>query len=230
MSLTAQEKNININNNKYAHEKKEYLAKKISTIKKKEDFVVIYNILTKDDFFSKTKLMENSNGIFMHFHKLSDETYIQIEQEFKKQKEKKKQALKISLNSTILSANSDSLQLSSETPNFNILDNNNNNNKEETEEETNNNTKQVSYVSPKLRYSNRERNIIKRRKYDKCLTEVSNLNTTQSQVSSIIQTTPVVSTPIVAAITTSTSTSTSSSTSSVAPKPKAKVKPNINVL
>ena len=82
--------------------------------------------------------MENNNGVFMFFHKLKNETYIKIDDELKK-----------------ISASK----------------------KSNTESDNSENRKYTPYaadefpsqkgISPKLKFSNREKSLIKRRRYDK---------------------------------------------------------------
>ena len=59
----------------YPYDKKKRLAKKISTLKKKEDMVKILEIIYEDN----KNITENQNGLFMFFHKLNDSTYHKID-------------------------------------------------------------------------------------------------------------------------------------------------------
>ena len=69
-------KNSNSNSNsKYEHHKKMDLVKKINKIKKKEYLVNIFKIIT----LGRKDYTENTNGVFIFFHNLDDETYEKLE-------------------------------------------------------------------------------------------------------------------------------------------------------
>ncbi len=60
---------------KYDHNKKLYLANKINKIKKKDYLVNIFKIIT----MSSKEFTENTNGVFVFFHNLDDDTYEKLE-------------------------------------------------------------------------------------------------------------------------------------------------------
>ncbi len=62
-------------NSKYDHQKKIDLVKKINKIKKKEYLINIFKIIT----LNSKDFTENTNGVFIFFHNLNDETYEKIE-------------------------------------------------------------------------------------------------------------------------------------------------------
>jgi len=68
--------------NNYTHEQKEKLARRISKIKNKQKLIDILKIIQKDASYDG--MTENNNGIFMLFHKLSNDTYFKIEKYLKK--------------------------------------------------------------------------------------------------------------------------------------------------
>lgn len=116
---------------KYSFEELEKMADKISKIKKRKILEEIRDIIIKNN--PNIKITENSNGLFFHFHNLSNETYDKINILIKKLTKSKK--------------NSDSDQLSSEYIPY-------------SNEEFPFNT------TSKLKYSNKEKNLIKRKIYD----------------------------------------------------------------
>ena len=65
----------NKNNSKYDYNKKMELVKKINKIKKKEYLINIFKIITSEN----KDYTENTNGVFIFFHNLSDEIYEKID-------------------------------------------------------------------------------------------------------------------------------------------------------
>lgn len=63
------------NKEKYDHDKKLEIVKKINKIKKKEYLINIFKIITRDN----NEYTENNNGIFIFFHNLSDDIYDKID-------------------------------------------------------------------------------------------------------------------------------------------------------
>ncbi|AYV79982.1 MAG: hypothetical protein Gaeavirus4_5 [Gaeavirus sp.] len=59
---------------RYDQSKKLDMVKKINKIKKKEYLLDIFKIIAKEEEYS-----ENNNGVFMFFHKLSDELYDKVD-------------------------------------------------------------------------------------------------------------------------------------------------------
>ena len=136
---------VNKNEVQYSYEKKKRLAKKISTLKRKQDMVKILEIISEDD----ANITENQNGLFMFFHKLNDSTYHKID---------------LYLRSTTKKKPSESSEKSS----FVSFAKN---------EFSDTKTKTISENNPKLKYSNREKNIIKRQRYSERLHSESNTET-----------------------------------------------------
>ena len=135
--------------NTYSHEKKKKLAEKISR-QKKEDMVKIMEII----YESNKNITENQNGVFLLFNKLDDATYHKLD---------------LYLRSITKKKSSDGNVLTS--------DNNTKSDKSEQKEFTSyskNDFPDQEKLNPKLKYSNRERNIIKRQRYDNHLTSESN--------------------------------------------------------
>lgn len=124
---------------KYTHGMKKKLANKIKKIKRKEDIARILNIILADN----PSYMENSNGLFMFFHKLEDSTYNKISEELKKINKTKKYFNESSINSETLSE------------------------KKEYKPYAKDEFPSQQGISPKLKFSNREKSLIKRRRYDK---------------------------------------------------------------
>lgn len=129
--------------NNYSHEQKEKLARKINKIKNKNKLVDILKLIQKDDAYSG--VTENNNGLFMLFHKLSDETYVKIEKFIKKMNKN----------------NPDDMDpLSTE----NVT----------TESITTYSTDNYPFESQsRLKYSNREKCIIKRKLYNDALNDMN---------------------------------------------------------
>jgi hypothetical protein len=130
--------------NVYSYDKKKRLAKKISTLKRKKDMVKILEIISEDD----TNITENQNGLFMFFHKLNDSTYHKIDLYLRSTTKKK------------TSENSDKNNFVSYAKN--------------EFSDTKGKGKTISENNPKLKYSNREKNIIKRQRYSERLLSESN--------------------------------------------------------
>ena len=66
----------------YTHEQKEKLARRISKIKNKQKLIDILKIIQKDPSYNG--ITENNNGIFLLFHKMTNDTYSKIEKYIKK--------------------------------------------------------------------------------------------------------------------------------------------------
>lgn len=122
---------------KYSHKKKKRLAEKISLIKDKKTLATIFGYIYEDN----KDVTENNNSIFMYFHKLTDETYAKIDKEIKKNNKRKKK-----------SNDSTSSDNYSEKKEFKPYSH------DEFPSQKN--------FSPKLKLSNREKNLIKRKIYD----------------------------------------------------------------
>ena len=124
-----------VENSEYPYEKKVHLVDKISKIKSKKVLVKIFEIINEDN----KDISINSNGIFMYFNKLNNDTYYEIEH-FLRQINKKNK-----LNST----SSDDNILKKEYKPYVVDD-----------------FPSQKGMCPKLKYSNREKNLIKRKRYD----------------------------------------------------------------
>lgn len=128
---------------KYTTEEKEKLARKIGLIKNKEHLIKIGKIIMADK--KCQGFTSNNNGSFTYFHILSDSTYSKIEKFINKIRKKKLDKTK-----------SDTF---SETATFDYQPYS----QEEYQPENEFNTK--------LKYSNKEKNLIKRKLYDKAISE-----------------------------------------------------------
>lgn len=121
---------------KYTHTEKKILSNNISKLSNNSDIKNICSIIKTDPTFDcATSVTENSNGLFMHFHKLDNSTY-----------EKISLYLESIKNTNTSEASSD--ERKSFTP-----------------------YKQDEYeLQPsegqKLKYSNKEKNLLKRKKYE----------------------------------------------------------------
>jgi len=122
----------------YSYEKKKRLAERISKVKRKEDMVKIFEIIYQDN----KNITENQNGLFMFFHKLNDSTYHKID---------------LFLRSTTKKKTSDENNTTSDCKSESA--------KGYTSYVKNDFPDQES-LNPKLKYSNREKNLIKRQRYD----------------------------------------------------------------
>lgn len=132
--------------NAYTHEQRQKLADSIRKLRKKDHMIKIAEIIYEDN----KNITENTNGLFMFFHKLNDTTYYKIDMYLRTLARKK--------------ANTDS-----------------DINKSETDSEKNTLSKYHSQSDlyddnneAKLKYSNKERNLIKRHRYEEQL--ISNQN------------------------------------------------------
>ena len=132
---------------KYDHNKKLDLANKINKIKKKEYLVNIFKIITT----SSKEFTENTNGVFVFFHNLDDETYEKLESYVNHiyKLHKKKNSFKNILSSDI----SDSIINFSETIETDAI---------EKESDTDDMTKELS---------NKEKIIMRRKKYEEYLNQ-----------------------------------------------------------
>jgi len=142
---------------KYDHNKKAELVRRINKIKKKEYLINIFNIITA----SSKDYTENTNGVFIFFHNLEDEVYEKLESYVNNiyKLHKKNLNLKNIINSEL----SDSIIGMSET--INDIDNTIN-----SDNNTQNNNQintQIKDINKQL--SNKEKMIIKRKKYEQYL-------------------------------------------------------------
>ena len=150
---------VEIKVSKYDHNKKAELVRRINKIKKKEYLINIFNIITT----SSKDYTENTNGVFIFFHNLEDDVYEKLESYVNNiyKLHKKNLNLKNIINSEL----SDSIIGLSESINDidNEIDTDNN-----LSNITNNNTnEQFKDINKQL--SNKEKMIIKRKKYEQYL-------------------------------------------------------------
>lgn len=129
----------------YTHDKKKKLAEKISKIRRKDIMIKIFEIIYADN----KDITQNANGVFMFFHKLKDTTYEKIEDHLKKCEAQRKRKLNADGSSP---CDSDSTEQREFVP--------------YTQEEF----PGQEGMSPKLKFSNKEKNLIKRKRYDRSLT------------------------------------------------------------
>ena len=126
----------------YTHDKKKALASKISSIKRKEDLVNIFKIIYEEN----KSYTENNYGLFLIFDKLSENAYNKIDKYLKLIDQRK-----------VKSESNLSETASTEKREYHPY----------TEDEF----PGQSGISPKLKFSNKEKNIIKRRLYDNTLNQ-----------------------------------------------------------
>src|SRR5690606_12736853 len=100
----------------------------------KEDLVKVAEIICQEN----PSVTENSNGIFMFFHKFSNDTYIKLEEYVDQICQRDK-----SVNDSD-SCSTPTTYYSQEVDDFPSQDG----------------------ISPKLKFSNKEKNVVKRRRYD----------------------------------------------------------------
>jgi hypothetical protein len=131
----------------YSFEHKEKIAKQIQRLKKRQHFIDIQNIIINHN--PEINITTNHSGHFMYFQNLKTDTYIAIEKYIKK----------ININ-RILSENSD-----------NVDKNTLNNEKNIDDIKKYSHENDQFFDNPRLKYSNKEKNLIKRKNYDE---EVNN--------------------------------------------------------
>ncbi len=72
---------------KYLRDDREHIANLIGNLKKDEDYIAIFDILTNDESTSYTK---NSNGVFLNLSAVSDETLDRVKKFLKKTNKNRK--------------------------------------------------------------------------------------------------------------------------------------------
>lgn len=125
---------------KYNFEDLEVLVDKISKIRKKKILEEIRDIIINNN--PNIQVTSNANGLFFHFHNLTQETYVKIDDVLKNYSNNKKKLHSDNLSSDYLYSNDD----------FPFENN------------------------PKLKYSNKEKNIIKRKMYDNAINDNNKLD------------------------------------------------------
>lgn len=126
----------------YSHSQKKRLANKIGNIKNKKHLIQIFKIMDEDPVCSYT---ENNNGMHLFFDKFSDATYQKLEEYIRE--------LKQTSNKDSITENSVDTP-TSETINYS------------QDEYANHNV-----FTPKLKLSNKEKNLLNRKKYDKAISD-----------------------------------------------------------
>lgn len=157
LDINKEGSDILISSLKYDHAKKTELVRKINKIKKKEYLFNIFKIITS----SSKDYTENTNGVFIFFHNLDDEVYKKIENYVNNiyKLHKKNSSLKSIINSEL----SDNIMVYSETINEDSI---------ESSQIKNNdpyNNKDTKELNKNL--SNKEKMIIKRKKYEEYLNQ-----------------------------------------------------------
>ncbi|AYV76689.1 MAG: hypothetical protein Terrestrivirus11_30 [Terrestrivirus sp.] len=130
----------------YSFEQKEKLARRIQKLKKEKHFCDIQDIITKHN--PEINITTNPSGHFMYFQNLRTETYFAIEKYIKK----------VTMG-----------QFLSESSDAYSTQNTHSETKKDTLSESKKYSSEEEHFSsnPKLKYSNREKNLIKRKNYDK---------------------------------------------------------------
>ena len=155
-----EDSNILISSLKYDYAKKTELVKKINKIKKKEYLFNIFKIITS----SSKDYTENTNGVFIFFHNLDDEVYEKIENYVNNiyKLHRKNSSLKNIINSEL----SDNLMIFSETINEDSIESSQIKNNDPYNNNYNKDTKELN-----KNLSNKEKMIIKRKKYEEYLNQ-----------------------------------------------------------
>lgn len=154
-------------NKLYSHDKKVKLANRISKIKKKRDLLKIFEIIYEDN----QSLTNNKNGIFMYFHKLNNDTYYKLDA-YLKQINSKENYYTESATSPTMTDKSEGQQSEKYISESQLSD-------DSGDHTSSSHNKSVEYkpytqdefpsqkgISPKFKYSNKEKNLIKRKRYD----------------------------------------------------------------
>lgn len=122
----------------YTLKEKKNLAKKIGKITSKKDLCNIYKIIKENNTFESKEVNKH---LFMYFHNFSNDTYREIDKYINTYKKKKKREKKSNRTSDLVSTD--------EYIPYSIDD-----------------IASQKDLSPKLKYSNKEKSIIKRRIYN----------------------------------------------------------------
>jgi hypothetical protein len=134
---------------KYTFDQKKKLATQLSKIRNKTDALYVYEIINKLNDKCPTK--ENNKKTLLFFHELTDETYDELEKFIKLLKKKKRKLSQLQTSDSI-----DTISQSQSTS------------------QTNTDYKPYAIdefpsqkdFTPKYKFSNKEKNIIKRKNYD----------------------------------------------------------------
>jgi hypothetical protein len=142
----------------YTHDKKVKLANKISKVKKKSDMIKIFEILYEDN----QSLKENKNGIFMYFHKLNNKTYHKLDTYLKQINSKENYYTE-----SVTSPTSEKLISESQlTEDSESCNSSSYTKSTEYKPYTQDEFPSQKGISAKFKYSNKEKNLIKRKRYD----------------------------------------------------------------
>lgn len=146
----------------YPYSKKKKLAGMLTKLKKKEDMIAVMKIINEDEI----NITENQNGLFLIFDNLSDATYYKLENHINNLK--KATATSSSPFNTISTSSSSNLtssaNLSSVGPGL-------------SSETSSDKKKYVTYFnedalsSQEIKYTSKERNIIKRQRYENIIND-----------------------------------------------------------
>jgi hypothetical protein len=126
---------------------KERLAEKISKITNKKDIISIFKIIYENNTSIISNITENNNGLHMFFHNLSDITYEKLHKKIKSINKKRKYFI-----------DSDSC------------------NTDEYKPYSNDEFPSQKGIKPKLKFSNKEKNILNKIKYNHIINDDSNSN------------------------------------------------------
>ena len=133
----------------YSYDDMEKLSHKIQRIKRKKNLEDIRDIILNNN--KNIKITENSYGIYLCFNQLSNDTFIKLEKYVKKYFELEASNKKTSSFTIPLSSHND-------------------------EDKYSNNENYLYDGNSRLKFSNKEKNLIKKRLYDKALKLNSEIN------------------------------------------------------
>lgn len=133
----------------YTNTKKKKLIDKINKLQTKNEFIDIYNIIQKN---KSIPITETKDTTALYFHNLDDDTYYEIDNYLKVNSKKNKK-------------NNESIETSISTT-------------DEYIPYSNDDFAEQKDVNPKLKYSNKEKNLIKRKRYDQTLNKENGFDIT----------------------------------------------------
>ncbi len=149
----------------YTHDQKKRLAKEIQKLRRKEDIASIFKIIYEEN----KSITENNSGLFMFFHTLSNPTYYKIEKYLRRIKKRRLQ-----MNESVTSPENNNTTLST----LSVTSDTYSEQDSEKVYSSYNNDDLVAQdaISPKLKYSNKEKSLIKRKRYDKNINQDNETN------------------------------------------------------
>jgi hypothetical protein len=136
----------------YSFDSKKKLATCISNLTNKTNLKKIKEIIFKEN--PNIAVNKNRRGVLMYFQNFSNDTYVKLDKYLKKIEREN-----IDRDAKSITETSDQVMLSSEDPNG---------------------TTDYSRARTRLRYSNREKRLIKRRQYEKIISEKLDCDTSNS--------------------------------------------------